>query len=109
MCGPDTLRQVTYLGQKHVCVKSVFVLFFFIMNLCYQNGTAKLWRKSGQFGRITAHPGGLPGGVADTVTYPWLMAPRPWQEVLQKWPVRARRSGDRCFEFRALLQGEEKY
>lgn len=38
-----------------------------------------------------------------------LITPRPRQDVLQKWPVRARRGIDRCFEFRALLQGEEKH
>lgn len=38
-----------------------------------------------------------------------LITSRPRQDVLQKWPVHARRGIDRCFEFRALLQGEERH
>lgn len=48
----------------------------------------------------------LPRGGPDSVcacSILGLITPRPRQDVLQKWPVRARRGIDRCFEFRALL------
>lgn len=61
-----------------------------------------------QFGRITAHPGTCQAARWTLLPILLLIAPRP-KEVLQKWPVRAGRGLDRCFESHALLQGEERH
>lgn len=97
---PDGLRQVTYPGQTHVCVKAFFSTMNLLSELAQQNpgGT----RAVGGHGTP-----GRPPAAAGAVTYPRLLAPRPRQQVLQKRPFRAR--SDRRSEVRALLQGEEKH
>lgn len=105
---PLSGRSLTW--DRYTCAcKNHFVFFKKNESLLLKwHSTAKLWRKNRQFERLTAHPGSLPSWWMPLPIL-GLMAPGPRQDVLQKWPVRAGRGLDRCFEFRALLQGEERH
>lgn len=113
ICSPATLRQVTYLGYKYTCVCENDFLCLFVLNepllLSKRHSTAKLWRKNRQFERSQHTQGACQAAWCTPLPIRGLITPRPQQDVLQQWPVRAQRGIDRCFEFRALLQGEERH
>lgn len=112
ICSPATLRQVTYLGQKYTCVCKNDFLFLFVLNeslLSKRHSTAKLWRKNRQFERAQHTQGACQAAWWTPLPIHGLITPRPRQDVRQQWPVRAQRGIDRCFGFRALLQGEERH